>query len=215
MNQDWHAQARDRMVDDLRRKGIWDDRVLEAMRTVPRHQFVLPDTQRSAYTDSALPLFAGATISQPYIVALMTQALRLDGSEHVLEVGTGSGYGASVLARLAAKVVTIETVPELVEWAKKRVPDSVQVILGDGSLGYPSAAPFDAISVTAAAPELPSTLIDQLRLGGRIVVPIGPQSGRQQLRLVTVSDNESGSRHEVVDLATVRFVPLTGRAGHV
>jgi protein-L-isoaspartate(D-aspartate) O-methyltransferase len=194
----------------LERRGITDRRVLEAMGRVPRHEFVPGASVDQAYSDQPLPIGHGVTISQPYIVALMTQALELRGDERVLEVGTGSGYAAAVLAELAASVVSVETIGPLAELARSRLAtygDRVLVVEGDGSNGYPDAAPYDAISVTAAAPEIPRPLLDQLAPGGRLIMPVG--RGTEDLVLVTRTDDGFERR----TITRVRFVPLTGEPG--
>ena len=195
----------------LRRRGIVDPRVLAAMARVAREQFV-PDTLRAhAYDDAALAIGHGQTISQPYVVARIAQALALDGSERVLDVGTGSGYQAAVLAELAAAVVSIERIPELAERARVALDQAgyrVEVLVGDGSLGVPERAPFDAIAVAAAAPQVPASLLAQLAPGGRLVMPLGG-SGEQRLTLV----EREGDRFRARELAGVRFVPLRGAEG--
>ena len=201
----------DAMVErQLVARGITDPRVLSAMRRVRRDRFVPPELAARAYDDRPLPIGHDVTISQPYIVALMTQALAVQPTDHVLEIGTGSGYAAAVLAELAASVVTIESVAELVEPARSRLAgygDKVLVIHGDGSIGHASHAPFDAISVTAAAPEVPPPLVEQLAPGGRLVMPVG----RRIEELVLLTRTETGLDRRV--LTSVRFVPLTGRFG--
>lgn len=198
------------MVDQqLAARDIVDERVLDAMRRVPRHRFVEGDADL-AYGDRPVPIGHGAMISQPYIVALMTQALSVSPTDRVLEIGTGSGYGAAVLAELAERVTTVEVVPELAETARVLLADHadhVEVVTGDGSLGHPSAAPYDAISVTAAGPEIPEPLLDQLAPGGRLVMPVG--RGVEQLVLLT--RRPDGDTIET--LIPVRFVPLRGRHG--
>ncbi len=201
------------MVDrQLRRRGIEDERVLAAMARVPRELF-LPERLRSrAYEDAALPIAGGQTMSQPYIVAKMCELLSLDGDERVLDVGTGSGYHAAVLAELAAEVVTIERIAELAETARQNLEaagyEDVDVRVGDGTRGVPDRAPFDAIAVAAAAPELPDALYDQLRIGGRIVVPVG---GRANQRLQLIVRSPEGPA--VVRSVPCRFVPLVGEGG--
>lgn len=183
----------------LRRRGIGDERVLDAMRRVPRELFVPLEERVHAYDDSALPIGFGQTISQPYVVALACSALRLRGDERVLDVGTGSGYQAAVLAELAASVVGVERLPELAAAARRNLAEAgsnVEVIVGDGAEGVPNRAPFDAIAVAAAAEELPAALVAQLAPDGRMVLPL-----RDELVLVT-----PGPR--VRSLAPVRFVPL-------
>jgi protein-L-isoaspartate(D-aspartate) O-methyltransferase len=201
------------MVDtQLRRRGIRDERVLAAMERVPREAFVPPELQDEAYADSALPIGHDATISQPYMVAAICELLGLGGNERVLDVGTGSGYQAAVLAELADEVVTIERVPELAESARAALAAAgygrVEVHVGDGTLGVPERAPFDAIAVAAAAPELPHALYKQLRPGGRIVVPIGRRRA-QRLELVVRSPEGPA----VLRSVPCRFVPLLGAEG--
>jgi protein-L-isoaspartate(D-aspartate) O-methyltransferase len=205
---------RTRMVTrDLRGRGITDEVVLGAMSTVPRERFVPPPLAGTAYDDSALPIDAGQTISQPYIVALMTEALELGPNDRVLEIGTGSGYAAAVLSRVAAEVWTIERHRTLVDQAIERLAglgyDNVRIRVGDGTLGWSDAAPFDAIVVTAAAPSVPPALTDQLADGGRLVIPVGEETGDQELLRVRRTGDEL---HQDV-LSPVRFVPLVGKQG--
>jgi len=197
----------------LRARGIRDDRVLAAMERVPREAFVPSDVRAQAYDDAALPLGCGQTISQPYIVALIAQALTLDGDERVLDVGTGSGYQAAVLAELAREVHSIERIPELAEQARGNLAragyDRVRVHVGDGTLGLPEHAPFDGIAVAAAAPDVPAPLWAQLREGARIVVPIGEL---QLQELIVIERTPGGPRvHESIP---ARFVPLLGEEGY-
>jgi protein-L-isoaspartate(D-aspartate) O-methyltransferase len=201
------------MVDrQLRRRGVEDERVLRAMGRVPRELFLPEGLRDRAYEDAALPIGGGQTMSQPYMVAKMAELLSLDGDEHVLDVGTGSGYHAAVLAELAREVVTIERVPELAESARARLAaagyDRVEVRVGDGTLGVPERAPFDAITVAAAAPLLPESLYEQLRIGGRLVVPVG---GRMNQRLELIVRSPEGPA--VVRSVPCRFVPLVGAEG--
>ena len=196
----------------LRRRGIGDERVLEAMREVPRDAFVPEGQRRRSYADSALPIGSGQTISQPWIVAAICQALELTGSETVLEVGTGSGYSAAVLARLASEVVTIERHAELADAARDVLVDlgvdNVEVVIGDGSRGLPDRAPFAAIAVHATAPRPPAALIEQLAPDGRLVVPIASR-GADMLTQLRRRDGEL-----VSDLiGPCRFVPLIGEEG--
>lgn len=207
------AAARARMVDrQLRRRGIGDERVLAAMAEVPREQFVPAAELGRAYADSALPIGAEQTISQPWIVAVICQALELDGSELVLEVGTGSGYSAAVLARLAAHVVSIERHAGLSHSAGEALDQlgmkNVELFVGDGSLGAPSRAPFDAIAVHATAPAPPRALIEQLADGGRLAAPIAAGDADVLTRL-----RRHGERIETSDLGPCRFVPLIGEQG--
>lgn len=203
------ADERARMVEwQLRRRGIRDERVLAALGRVPRERFVLPELREEAYTDAALPIGAGQTISQPYMVALICEQLALRGSERVLDVGTGSGYQAAVLAELAAEVHTIERIPELAESARANLAaagygDRVHLHVGDGTLGVPESAPFAAIAVAAAALEAPPSLYDQLEPRGRLVVPVG--SARGQWLEVVVRAQEGPA---VLRTVPCRFVPL-------
>jgi protein-L-isoaspartate(D-aspartate) O-methyltransferase len=196
----------------LRRRGVEDERVLAAMARVPRELFLPDDVRDRAYDDAALPIGGGQTMSQPYIVAKMSELLSLDGDERVLDVGTGSGYHAAVLAELADDVVTIERVPALAERAREALAaagyDDVEVRVGDGTLGVPDRAPYDGIAVAAAAPLLPESLYDQLKPGGRIVVPVG---GRANQRLELIVKSPEGPA--VVRSVPCRFVPLVGEEG--
>ncbi len=209
------ARRRAAMVrEQIEARGVRDARVLQAMRELPRERFVRPGWEAEAYDDNPLPIAAGQTISQPYIVALMSEALQLRGSERVLEIGTGSGYAAAVLARLAKEVHTVERHAVLAEGAAAVLTalgaDNVQVHTADGTLGWPAAAPYDAIVVTAAGPEVPVALLAQLAVGGRLVMPVGEREGAQWLlRLTRVNEHET--RRE--ELMGVRFVPLTGAQG--
>jgi protein-L-isoaspartate(D-aspartate) O-methyltransferase len=213
MKKDKYKQARERMVEQqLRTRGICDERVLQVMRSVPRHLFVDPDLRYAAYSDAPLPIRQQQTISQPYIVALMTELLELHGGEHVLEVGTGSGYQAAVLAHIAGKVYTLERIPELVIHARKILEklglDNVEVFEVDGTLGLPEHAPYEAIIVTAAAPRVPEPLKQQLGEGGRLVLPVGGRMGQMLERWRRKGDDFSRER-----LAPVAFVPLVGSHG--
>ncbi len=191
--------------------GIRDRRVLEAMAEVPRELFVPGALRGEADADSALPIGCGQTISQPYVVAYMTEALRLEGGERVLEVGTGSGYQTAILARLAREVLSVEIVPELAERARELLLDrlglrNVRLRLGDGARGWPEEAPFDRILVAAAATEVPPALAAQLAPGGRLILPVGAHPEAQALRVIERgNDGESVSR----DVLPVRFVPRT------
>ncbi len=189
-------------------RGVCDPRVLVAMRSVPRHRFVSRTLAKDAYKDHPLPISAGQTISQPYIVALMAEAAAIEPDHRVLEVGTGSGYGAAVLAELGASVVSVERHRKLADAATKVLGDlgyaNATVVCGDGSQGHPPGAPYDAVVVTAAAPSIPSALIDQLADGGRLVIPVGPPSFSQNLTLVRRSGEETTSER----FCPVRFVPL-------
>lgn len=213
MNDPYEA-ARSAMVDhQLRARGIHDERVLEAMAAIPRHEFVPEDQRDQAYSDGALPIGSDQTISQPYIVALMTQALHLRGDEIMLEVGTGSGYQTAILCRLAKHVYTLERHRRLADGAARMLEklgcDNVDIHVGDGSQGLPDMAPFHAILVTAAAPSVPGPLRSQLHPdGGRMVIPVG-DSKSQFLELVT----RHGNRWDMKQIASVRFVPLIGSYG--
>jgi protein-L-isoaspartate(D-aspartate) O-methyltransferase len=204
---------RARMVDEqLRGRDIADARVLEAMERVPRELFVPEDLRGRAFDDAALPIGAGQTISQPYMVARIAEELGLDGDERVLDVGTGSGYQSAVLAELAADVHTIERIPELAEQAKLNLGvagyDRVHVHVGDGSRGLPEHSPYDAVAVAAAAPGFPQALYEQLRPGGRLVVPVG---GRHRQRLEVIVRSPEGPA--TVRSVPCRFVPLVGEEG--
>jgi protein-L-isoaspartate(D-aspartate) O-methyltransferase len=196
----------------LRRRGIADEHVLEAMGRVPREHFVPEEVRRRAYEDVALPIGHGQTISQPFMVATICSLLALEGHERVLDVGSGSGYQAAVLAELASDVVTIERLPELADAATDSLAragyEDVEVRVGDGSVGLPDRAPFDAIAVAAAAPSVPASLYDQLLVGGRLVVPRGSRWGQE---LVLVVKTGSGPRERVS--VPCRFVPLVGDEG--
>jgi protein-L-isoaspartate(D-aspartate) O-methyltransferase len=191
--------------------GVHNDAVLEAMRQVPRHLFVAPELQRAAYADRPLPIGYGQTISQPYIVALMTEALQLRAGAKVLEVGTGSGYQAAVLSELTPRVLTIEIIHALGEEARQRLQRlgyyTVRVRIGDGYFGWPEEAPFDGIIVTCAAGHIPPPLVDQLRPGGRMVIPVGGLYEVQ--RLMVVSKDERGAI-QTKELLPVLFVPMRG-----
>jgi protein-L-isoaspartate(D-aspartate) O-methyltransferase len=211
---DEYLLERQRMVDhDLRRRGIQDPRVLDAMGSVPRHLFVPWSDRTHAYEDRALPLEVGQTISQPYIVAYMTEALDLRAGDRVLEVGTGSGYQAAVLARLATEVFTVERIGDLQGAAREVLEDlgvsNVRFLVGDGTLGWPEHAPYDRILVTAGAPDVPGPLKAQLSPdGGRMVIPVGDPD-LQELVAVT----RIGNAWTAEPLLGCRFVPLVGDEG--
>ena len=197
----------------LRRRGIRDQRVLNAMRVIPREEFVSARDRPRAYADAPIPIGYGQTITQPYMTALMAQSLLLDGSEKVLDVGTGSGYHAAVLGRLARRVISVERIPKLVALARANLDragcgENITVVCGDGSLGYPPEAPFDAISVAAGSPEVPATLVDQLGDPGRLVIPVGSRLD-QELYFVQKENGKILTR----TLTACRFVPLVGREG--
>jgi protein-L-isoaspartate(D-aspartate) O-methyltransferase len=198
----------------LRRRGISDQAVLRAMDEVPREYFVSPDLIESAYADQALPIACGQTISQPFVVAYMTEQLEIEPTHRVLEIGTGSGYQAAVLSRLAGEVVSVERYRTLADAARMRIEtlgyDNVTVVVGDGTEGAPDFAPFDRILVTAAAEEIPEALTAQLAEGGKMVLPVGPRDGAQ---FIVKLDKQSGGELVRENLIAVRFVPLLpGRA---
>ncbi len=202
---------RERMIrDQLQGRDVKDPRVLAAMGKVPRHRFVPFDMVAFAYDDYPLPIMLGQTISQPYIVGYMTQALKLAGNERVLEIGTGSGYQAAVLAELTKEVYTIEILPELANHARMTLDTmgykNIHLRCADGYLGWPEAAPFDRIIVTAAPDHVPQPLIDQLKPGGRMILPVGTQ----EQELILIEKNDKGYTQRSAML--VRFVPMTGRA---
>jgi protein-L-isoaspartate(D-aspartate) O-methyltransferase len=204
-------RLREQMVrDQLQARDVKDSRVLAAMRKVPRHRFVTPELMNSAYDDCALPLMLGQTISQPYIVGYMTQALLLKGHERVLEIGTGSGYQAAVLAELTAEVYSIEILPELARRAETILGQlgykNIRIRTGDGYQGWPEFAPFDCIIVTAAPDHVPQPLVDQLIRGGRMIVPVG----RYEQDLILIEKGEQGTTRK--STIPVRFVPMTGKA---
>jgi protein-L-isoaspartate(D-aspartate) O-methyltransferase len=210
---DYYQSLRDEMVEQqMRARGITDERVLEAMRRVPRHLFVPPGRRDRAYDDTPLPLGEGQTISQPYMVAWMTELLCLRGNEVVLEVGTGSGYQAAVLGVLAKKVYTIERIPSLAEAAARLLTelslDNVEIVVGDGSKGLKEHAPYDGILVTAGSPGVPQVLVEQLADGGRLVIPVGPAS-MQMLNVIT----RRGDDVETNQVGSCVFVPLVGMYG--
>ncbi len=213
VSQDTYAEQRLAMVaQQLRARGIHDDAVLNAMACVPRHEFVPAAERAEAYGDHALPIGAGQTISQPFVVAAMLEAVALQAAYTVLEIGTGSGYESALLSQLVRTVYTIERIGALAQRSREVLQglhySNITVIEGDGSQGWPEAAPFDAIVVSAAAPAIPAPLFDQLRDGGRMVVPVG-EGFAQQLQLV----RKIGGQAVTSFLEAVRFVPLIGRNG--
>jgi protein-L-isoaspartate(D-aspartate) O-methyltransferase len=215
------AQRADMVEWQLRRRGIHDQRVLDAMAAVPRELFVPERYRRRAYADSALPIGHGQTISQPWIVAAICQALALEGTEPVLEVGTGSGYSAAVLAILAAGVITIERVEELAVAARELLAElgvrNVEVVVADGSAGLPDHAPYQSIAVHATAPSPPPTLIEQLAPGGRLVIPIATDAADMLTvfrRLDGHLDPETADGLERTVIGPCRFVPLIGSEGY-
>jgi len=206
----WAAEREEMVRSQIAARDVRDPRVLDAMRKVPRHRFVPLAERDRAYRDRPLPIGFGQTISQPYVVAAMTELLRPKSTDRVLEIGTGSGYQAAVISRLVARVYTIEIVPELAERARETLAElgyaSIEVSSGDGYRGIPSEAPFDGILVTAAPDEIPQPLIEQLAIGGRMVIPVG--SAYQELTVVEKTDRGI-RKHSVFP---VRFVPMTGEA---
>jgi protein-L-isoaspartate(D-aspartate) O-methyltransferase len=209
------ASEREAMVErQMKRRGITEPEILDAFRQVPRELFVSPAYAQLAYEDHPLPIEAGQTISQPYIVALMIEAAAVCSGSKVLEVGSGSGYAAAVISRIAAKVVGIERQHELVEVARERLSrigyENVEIVEGDGTRGWPEQAPYDAIIVAASGSHLPQPLLDQLRPGGRLVMPLGGPGWMQ--KLVSVFKRDDGS-FDKSDLGAVRFVPLIGDEG--
>jgi protein-L-isoaspartate(D-aspartate) O-methyltransferase len=197
-----------KFILDLRRRGIMDAAVLRAMEEVPRERFVMPDHAGAAYQDRALPIACGQTISQPFLVAYMTEQLEVAPAHHVLEVGTGSGYQAAILSRLAGQVTTIERYRTLADAARVRLKalgyNNVSIVIGDGMAGVPERAPFDRIMVTAAAATVPQALLDQIAIDGIMIVPVGPSDGHQTLVKIV----RTGSGFEQTSLIGVRFVPL-------
>ena len=205
--------ARKRMVKQLMARGIRDGRVIEAMQKIPRHLFVEEAMAAQAYSDSSLPIGEKQTISQPYMVALMTELLQLQGTEKILELGTGSGYQAAILATLGGRVYTVERLRPLGLRARK-VLDSiglynVNIRMGDGTVGWPEEAPFDAIVVTAGAPEIPPQLLEQLNVGGRLIIPVGTQSEQTLVRVTRTGESEYARE----DVEQCRFVKLVGKQG--
>jgi len=207
------ADERLRMVEyQIASRGIRDHRVLSAMKEVPRHLFVPPPYDKSAYEDCPLPIGNGQTISQPYIVALMTELLSLQPTDSVLEIGTGCGYQAAILAALVRQVTTIERIPEVAGLARANLSAvgcrNVEVIVGDGTLGHPQKAPYDGIIITAATPSVPRPLIEQLAEGGRLVAPVGGRDIQELIRLRKKGGSLNEDHH-----GGVRFVPLIGECG--
>lgn len=207
------AAARERMVErQIARRGITSNRVLEAFRSVPRHKFVPGKWQDHAYEDRPLPISKGQTISQPYIVAYMTEKLDLGIQDNVLEIGTGSGYQAAILAELAGEVYTVERHRSLAEDTAEKLNqmgyENIHVFHRDGTLGLPEHSPYDAIIVTASAPEIPQPLLDQLAEGGKLIMPVGGRRG-QVLKLCTMNEGEISTD----SLSPVAFVPLIGDQG--
>ena len=212
MGKDFEKLRKKMVEEHLVKRGIRDENVLEAFKKVKREKFMLEKNREYAYQDAAQSIEAGQTISQPYIVAFMLQALKLKESDKVLEIGTGSGYAAALLAEITKEVFTIERIEKLAMKAKNVLADlnynNVQVKLGDGSLGWEKNAPYDAILVSAAAPYVPENLIEQLNKKGRLVIPVGERKGVQQLKLITKKFNGKIKKES---LEYVRFVPLLGK----
>ncbi|HVP94878.1 MAG TPA: protein-L-isoaspartate(D-aspartate) O-methyltransferase [Methanoregulaceae archaeon] len=213
MHEDPFALSRARMVEyQIEGRGVHDPRLLDAMRQIPRHLFVPPELREAAYQDRPLPIGRGQTISQPYIVAVMTELLLLQGRDRVLEIGTGSGYQAAILSRLAKTVITVERLPEIAEDAKRLFETlnvtNIQVVTGDGTEGYAPGAPYDGIIVTAATPDIPPPLINQMAEGGRLVAPAGSRDLQQLIRLIKRGDNIIRE-----EFGGVMFVPLLGKYG--
>jgi protein-L-isoaspartate(D-aspartate) O-methyltransferase len=210
--QDFKKERLAMVEEQLRRRGIHDQRLLAVMANIPRHSFVSSDYQLAAYEDRPLPIGEGQTISQPYMVAVMTQSLELKGDERVLEIGTGSGYQTAILAEMAKTIFTIERIQELLLRAQKILQElgyeNIFFLTGDGTKGWPEKAPFDGIIVTAGAPEIPQTLTSQLAEGGRLVIPVGPRY-TQTLYKVTRKRNQFTEE----DLTGCVFVPLVGDFG--
>ncbi|MEQ1905432.1 MAG: protein-L-isoaspartate(D-aspartate) O-methyltransferase [Pirellulaceae bacterium] len=202
------------VAQQIAARGVRNPLVLHAMRTVPREAFIAESQQELAYDDNPLPIADGQTISQPYIVAFMTEALELQGGEKVLEIGTGSGYAAAVLAEIASEVYTVERLESLANRATKKLQElnyrNVQVLVADGTRGWPEHAPYDAIVVAAGGPSIPESLKAQLKIGGRLVIPIGKSETNQELVRVT---RLSATTYKAEEIAAVRFVPLIGAEG--
>jgi len=210
---DPYKREREEMVEfQVRARGVGDRRVLAAMRKIPRHFFVPKGYERAAYEDRPLPIGEGQTISQPYIVAVMTEQLEIKPQDRVLEIGTGSGYQAALLAELAATVISVERLADLADRARKNLARAgvtgVKVVVGDGTEGYPPEAPYDAIIVTAASPDIPKPLVKQLAEGGRLIAPVGPRDCQDLVKLV-----KREGRVEKIPLGGVCFVPLIGQFG--
>jgi protein-L-isoaspartate(D-aspartate) O-methyltransferase len=207
------ASRRSMVETQLRARGIRDERVLAAVLRVPRHEFVSPEYRDQTYEDHPIPIGEGQTLSQPYIVAIMLEALALNASDTVLEIGTGSGYQTALLAELTKQVYSVERHASLARAAQATLAGlgytNVEVVLGDGSQGLPAPAPFDAIVVSAAAPQIPPPLFEQLREGGRMVIPVGPAQA-QELQLI----RKQAGKPIVVNLEGCRFVPLIGSEGY-
>jgi protein-L-isoaspartate(D-aspartate) O-methyltransferase len=206
------VRPRKQLVETIRKKGIKDPRVLQAIGKIPRHKLVDTALHTKAYNDTALPIGMGQTISQPYTVAAQTELLEIEEGEKVLEIGTGSGYQCMVLCELGADVYSVERHKELYHRAKEALRDlgyKAMLKVGDGTLGWSTYAPYDGIVVTAGAPVVPDDLVQQLSIGGRLVIPVGDDEKQKMLRIVRVSENE----YEREELADFKFVPLIGDKG--
>jgi protein-L-isoaspartate(D-aspartate) O-methyltransferase len=213
---DRYAKQRKKMVDSqIRSRGVRDERVLRAMEKIPRHLFIDEGLIDQAYNDNPLPIGEKQTISQPYIVALMTEALELKGREKVLELGTGSGYQAAILAELADRVFTVERLASLAQKARKLLESlnyyNVVIRVGDGTYGWREESPFDAIAVSAGSPSIPRMLVEQLAIGGRLVIPVGGRYSQSLIKLTRLSENPDDVKKE--DLGGCRFVSLIGEHG--
>jgi protein-L-isoaspartate(D-aspartate) O-methyltransferase len=213
MDEESFRRERMEMVErQIAARGVHDPRVLEAMRQIPRHQFVPEEYKNASYEDRPLPIGKGQTISQPYIVAVMTELLELQPEDQVLEIGTGSGYQAALLSRLAARVITLERLPGIAEQARNTLLNleisNVEVVVADGTLGWPQEAPYNAILVTASTPEIPPPLLNQLAEGGRLVAPVGGQGYQELIKVVKREGKVEKTYH-----GGVVFVPLIGQYG--
>jgi protein-L-isoaspartate(D-aspartate) O-methyltransferase len=213
---DRYAKQRKKMVDSqIRSRGVRDERVLRAMEKIPRHLFIDEGLIDQAYNDNPLPIGEKQTISQPYIVALMAEALELKGREKVLELGTGSGYQAAILAELAERVFTVERIASLAQKARKLLESlnyyNVVIRVGDGTYGWREESPFDAIAVSAGSPSIPRMLVEQLAIGGRLVIPVGGRYSQSLIKLTRLSENPDDVKKE--DLGGCRFVSLIGEHG--
>jgi protein-L-isoaspartate(D-aspartate) O-methyltransferase len=213
---DRYAKQRKKMVDaQIRSRDVRDERVLRAMEKIPRHLFIDAGLIDQAYNDNPLPIGEKQTISQPYIVAIMTEALELKGREKVLELGTGSGYQAAILAELADRVFTIERIASLAQKARKLLESlnyyNVVIRVGDGTYGWREESPFDAIVVSAGSPSIPRMLVEQLAIGGRLVIPVGSRYSQSLIKLTRLSENPDDVKRE--DLGGCRFVNLIGEHG--
>lgn len=213
--EDPYLEARMGMVErQIKARGVTNPLVIKAMQEVPRHEFVPESDRRLAYADRPLPIGRGQTISQPYIVAYMTELLRLCGGENVLEIGTGCGYQAAVLSRIARTVYSIEVYPELADRARDNLRrlgyDSIEIICGDGTMGWPEHAPYDGIIATASGPDVPDPLKEQLAMGGKLVMPVGEYRFGQYITRVTKGKGDHFNQERLLDVA---FVPLIGKHG--